>query len=94
MDEKELLRLAAYAESSSTHPISRSLIKAYGEEPDRSLVTDVREISGEGRHSDSRGKDRSLWKRQAGGAQPLTRTVMRIRAPSYMWPWTAPMRDI
>ena len=48
MDEKELLRLAAYAESSSTHPISRSLIKAYGEEPDRSLVTDVREISGKG----------------------------------------------
>ena len=48
MDEKELLRFAAYAESSSTHPISRSLIKAYGEEPDRSLVTDVREISGKG----------------------------------------------
>ncbi len=92
MDEKELLRLAAYAESSSTHPISRSLIKAYGEEPDRSLVTDVREISGKGVIATVEGRTVACGNDKLGGAFSLTRTVMRIRAPSYMWPWTAPMR--
>ena len=42
------IRIAALAESSSSHPISKSLQKAYGKEIDRSRVTDVQEISGNG----------------------------------------------
>lgn len=48
MSEEELLRLTAYAESYSNHPISLSLKQAYGAEIDDSLVTDVEEIAGHG----------------------------------------------
>lgn len=48
MTQEELLQYAAYAESYSTHPISKSLKEAYGKEIDNELVTDVREISGHG----------------------------------------------
>ncbi len=43
-----LLELAAHAECASSHPISRSLQRAYGKEIDRSRVTTIREISGGG----------------------------------------------
>lgn len=46
--EKELITYAALAESYSTHPISKSLIVAYGEKVDQSRVSDVEEISGHG----------------------------------------------
>ncbi len=46
--ESLLLEYAAYAESYSNHPISRSLKEAYGGEIDRSRVTDVEEIGGHG----------------------------------------------
>ena len=46
--EDKLLEYAAYAESLSSHPISRSLCKAYGKEIDQTRVSDVNEISGEG----------------------------------------------
>ena len=42
------LSAAALAESASSHPISKSLKRAYGKEPDRSRVTDIKEISGKG----------------------------------------------
>ena len=48
MDEGELLELSALAECHSSHPISLSLLRAYGKAPDRSRVTDVEEISGHG----------------------------------------------
>lgn len=48
MEDKRLLAFAALAESASSHPISRSLQKAYGKEIDRSRVTDIEEISGFG----------------------------------------------
>ncbi|MBD5457898.1 MAG: cadmium-translocating P-type ATPase [Lachnospiraceae bacterium] len=48
MDDAKLLEYAALAECSSSHPISKSLQKAYGKEIDRSRVTDVEEISGHG----------------------------------------------
>ena len=48
MDREKLLEYAALAESASSHPISRSLQRAYGKEIDRSRVTDIREISGNG----------------------------------------------
>jgi len=48
MEEARLLEYAALAECSSSHPISKSLQRAYGGEIDRSRVTDIREISGQG----------------------------------------------
>lgn len=48
VSEQELLEIAVYAESYSNHPISRSLQEAYGQEPDRTRVSDVEEISGHG----------------------------------------------
>lgn len=48
MEEAKLLEYAALVESYSTHPISKSLQKAYGKEPDTSRVTNVEEISGNG----------------------------------------------
>lgn len=48
MEDTRLLEYAALAECSSSHPISKSLQKAYGREIDRNRVTDIREISGEG----------------------------------------------
>ena len=48
MAKEKLLEYAALAESASSHPISRSLRKAYGGKIDRSRVTEIREISGKG----------------------------------------------
>ena len=48
MSREDLLEYAAYAESYSTHPISKSLKEAYGKEINKSLVTDVEEIGGHG----------------------------------------------
>lgn len=46
--EEELLHLAAHAESNSTHPISKSLLTAYGKPVDRRLIGTVEEIAGHG----------------------------------------------
>ena len=48
MENEKLLEYAAYAESYSTHPISKSLQKAYGKPIDKKRITDVEEIGGNG----------------------------------------------
>ena len=48
LEDAKLVEYAALAESASSHPISKSLQKAYGKEIDRSRVEDIREISGNG----------------------------------------------
>ncbi len=48
IENDELIKLAAYAESYSSHPISKSIKSAYGKEIDNAKVTDVNEISGNG----------------------------------------------
>ena len=48
MEDEKLLEYAALVECASSHPISRSLQRAYGKEIDRSRVTGIEEISGEG----------------------------------------------
>lgn len=48
MEEERLLEIAALAESYSSHPISKSIRKAYGKEIDQNRVSDVKEISGNG----------------------------------------------
>ena len=47
-DEAEIIEYAAHAECASSHPISRSLVRRYGKEPDRARVKDIEEISGHG----------------------------------------------
>lgn len=48
MEEKKLLEYAALVESYSSHPISKSLQKAYGEPIDKDRVSDIEEIAGNG----------------------------------------------
>ena len=48
LPEQELLRYAALADCASSHPISRSLLRAWGGTPDRTLVSQIREHSGAG----------------------------------------------
>lgn len=52
----ELLKLAAYAESYSTHPISKSIRNAYGNDIDTGIVSDIEEISGHGISADVEGR--------------------------------------
>ncbi len=66
IEDKKLLEYAALAECASSHPISKSLQRAYGRELDRSRVSDVEEISGNGviakvdGHSIAAGNDRLM----------------------------------
>ncbi|NLP47538.1 MAG: cadmium-translocating P-type ATPase [Clostridiales bacterium] len=48
VSEEELLKIAAEAESFSNHPIALSILKAYGKEPDKSELSNYREIPGRG----------------------------------------------
>lgn len=48
IESQKLIEYAALAESASSHPISKSLQRAYGKEPDRTRVRDIQEISGNG----------------------------------------------
>lgn len=48
LSDEKLVEYAALAESASSHPISKSLQRAYGKEIDRSRVTEIQEISGNG----------------------------------------------
>ncbi len=71
--EEELLKYAAYAESSSSHPISLSLKKAYGEKLDQNLVTDIEEIAGHGVSAMVQGK-----KVCAGNARLMDKIQVKI----------------
>lgn len=48
LEDAKLIEYAALVESASSHPISKSLQRAYGKEPDRTRVSDIQEISGNG----------------------------------------------
>lgn len=56
LEEKKLLEYAALTECASSHPISKSLQRAYGKEIDRSRVSDIQEISGYGMTAKVDGK--------------------------------------
>ena len=66
IEDKKLLEYAALAECASSHPISKSLQRAYGRELDRSRVSDIEEISGNGviakvdGHTVAAGNDRLM----------------------------------
>ena len=54
--KEELLKLAAYAESYSTHPISKSIRNAYNTDIDTNVISDIEEISGHGVCADIKGR--------------------------------------
>lgn len=54
--KEELLKLAAYAESYSTHPISKSIRNAYNKNIDTNVISDIEEISGHGVRADIKGR--------------------------------------
>lgn len=76
MDKEQLLEYAALAESYSTHPISKSLQKAYGRKIEQGRVSDVEEISGHGVSAvvDGRkviaGNEKMMQKQQLSYLQP------------------------
>ena len=57
LEEEELLRLAAHTESHSSHPIAKSILKAYGKPLQPELVTNVQEIGGHGITATVDGRD-------------------------------------
>ncbi len=69
MSQEELLKLAAHAESYSTHPISKSIVEAYGKEINSAEVYDSQEISGHG------VKAMCFGKAVAAGNDKLMRTM-------------------
>lgn len=75
LTEDELIRLAAYAENFSTHPISKSLKEAYGRAIDSSLVDQVEEISGHGVVASVEGR-----RVAAGNAKLMKRLNIPFRA--------------
>lgn len=60
IDEKSLIKLAAYAECFSSHPVAKCIRRALGETIDESLVSDVREITGHGVTAEIGGKSISV----------------------------------
>ena len=72
IEDKKLLEYAALAECASSHPISKSLQRAYGRELDRSRVSDIEEISGNGviakvdGHTIAAGNDRLMQRLGVG----------------------------
>lgn len=55
MDRDLLLEYAAYAESASSHPISRSIVRAYGKVPDNTRISNIRETGGKGAEAEVDG---------------------------------------
>ena len=55
--DEQLIEYAALAECASSHPVGLSLLRAYGKEPDRNRVTDIREVSGKGILANVDGKE-------------------------------------
>lgn len=56
ISKEQLLELTAYAESFSSHPISQSILKAYGKAIDQTVISEVQEIAGHGIETVVRGK--------------------------------------
>lgn len=69
MEEDELLRLAAYAEFYSNHPVAKSLIEAYGQEIDRKLIQSVKETAGQGVSATVEGKKIHIGNKKMMAAQ-------------------------
>ena len=67
IENEKLIEYAALAESASSHPISKSLQRAYGKEIDRSRVSDIQEISGNGVTAKVDGKEIAAGNKERRG---------------------------
>lgn len=68
IDADEMLEMAAYAESLSSHPIAQSLVKAYGKDIDHTRLGSMREFSGSGVHAEVDGREVRVGKSGFVGA--------------------------
>ena len=94
ISEAELLELAAYAESYSDHPISRSIREAYGQDIDQDRVGAVEELAGRGVRAVIDGKtvcvgNSKLMDELGAKWHPCTTWARR-----YTWRWTGSMPGI
>ncbi len=64
ISKEELLEIAAYCESSSTHPLAKAIVSAYGKPIDTACISEMREISGQGVHAVLSGKKVRCGKRE------------------------------
>ena len=82
LEKEKLLELTALAESASGHPISRSLLRAWGGQVERSRVSDVREISGHGVEATVDGRrvaaGNERWMQTLGVSHPACDAVGTI----------------
>ncbi len=92
--EEQLLEYAALAECASSHPISKSLQKAYGKEIDRSRVTDIEEISGHGITATVDGHAVAAGNSKLMKSWAFSTATATAPARSSTWPLTASTRDI
>lgn len=72
MSGQALLEWAALAECYSNHPIAESILKAYGKEPDRSLVSEAEELPGRGIRVTVKGKKLSVGNRRLMEEEGIT----------------------
>lgn len=93
MDEEKLLEYAALAECASSHPISRSLQRAYGKEIDRSRVTDIEEISGYGITAKVDGIPVAAGNGRLMEQLKIEYKECRSVGTIITWPWPASTRD-
>lgn len=77
--EREILAIAAIAESSSNHPIAKSLVEAYGESVDRNRVCDIKEFGGNGITAVIDGKQVAV-----GNARLMQLTSLSIDVPDVL----------
>ena len=94
IENEELLEYAAYAECASSHPISKSLQAAYGKEIDRSRVTDIEEISGEGILAKVDGKSVAIGNDKLMHRRKSVISTATVSVRFFTWLWTESMQVI
>ena len=94
MSREQLLEYAALAESASSHPISKSLQRAYGKQIDRSRVSDIQEISGNGVVAKVDGIEVAAGNDKLMDRLGIAYIPATASAPSSIWLWTGSMPAI
>ena len=93
--EEQLLEYAALAECSSSHPISKSLQKAYGKQIHRDRVTEIEELSGKGVTAKVDGIPVAAGNAKTYEISEMWNTVnVKKQVQSFTLRWTVSMRDI
>ena len=94
MEKAKLIEYAALAECASSHPISKSLQRAYGKEPDRSRVSNIQEISGNGVIAKVDDVEVAAGNDKLMRMLNIDSKIVTVREPSFTWQSMANMQDI